>query len=458
MSSHERDLTRGPISEHLRALAIPAAISLLSITLYNVTDTFFAGLVSAEAQAGLGVGSQIFFGVTAVGIGLRVGLSALVGQELGRKDPDAARLVAARGLGVTAGFTVLAMIAGYALLPSVIAAVTAAGAYRDAAIDYVLWLLLAAPGFVITPALSGILAGQGDTQTFARGQTLAAAANVFLDPLFIFGIDGVVPGFGLDGIAFATVACQSGLMVYMIGRTAGSSVLTGVAPGDLVPTARSTSALLDQSLPASMTLLVTVFGGLVAQSLLMRFGETAVAAYGVGFRLEQLLLLPALGVTSALLPIVSQNMGARKLDRVREAFWGSIRTGLTLMAAGAALIWLLGPFAVGAFSASPEVADLALSYLRIETLALPCFVVLYAVQSVLQGIGKPRFPVVVSLWRQGLGLGLFGVLFTGPLGLGVVGMWWAVAISVFTGTVMLAVGGAFIARRQGLVSWGPADQ
>ncbi|MEO0602082.1 MAG: MATE family efflux transporter, partial [Myxococcota bacterium] len=125
----------------------------------------------------------------------------------------------------------------------------------------------------------------------------------------------------------------------------------------------------------------------------------------------------------------------------------------------AALIWLLGPRAVGAFSASPEVAELALSYLRIETLALPCFVVLYAVQSVLQGIGKPRFPVVASLWRQGLGLGLFGVLFTGPLGLGVVGMWWAVAVSIFTGTVMLALGGAYIARGQGLVLWGrPAGQ
>ncbi len=457
MPVRERDLTRGSIAEHLRAIAVPAAISLLSITLYNVTDTFFAGLVSPEAQAGLGVGSQIYFGVTAVGIGLRVGLSALVGQELGRRAPEAARDVAARGLGLTGIVTGLAMVVGYLTLPVVIAAVTADGGYREAAVDYVLWLLLAAPGFVVTPSLSGILAGQGDTETFARGQTAAALANVGLDPLFVFGIDGVVPGFGLDGIAFATIVCQTALMLYMAVHTARSTVLVGVRLTDLVPTWRSTSALLEQSLPAAMTLLVTVFGGLVAQSLLQQFGEDAVAAYGVGFRLEQLLLLPALGVTSALLPLVSQNVGAGHLDRVREAFWAAMRYGLALMAVGIALIWLFGSFAVEAFAASDDVAELALSYLRIETLSLPFFVVLYAVQSVLQGIGKPRFPVVVSLWRQGLGLALFGLWFTGPLGLGVVGVWWAVAASVVTGTLMLAVGGGVIARGRGVRLWPVAE-
>jgi len=450
MSNRERDLTRGPIRDHLRAIAVPAAISLLSITLYNVTDTFFAGMVSAEAQAGLGVGSQIYFGVTAAGIGLRVGLSALVGQRLGSRDQQGARTIAAEGMGLTAIVTLLAMVAGYVLLPIVISAVTSAGDYRDAAIDYVRWLLLAAPGFVITPALSGVLAGLGDTETFARGQTAASVANVFLDPLFVFGIDGLVPGFGLDGIAFATIACQTGLLLYMTWRTADSSVLQGASLADTMPSLATTGAVLEQALPASATLLVTVFGGLVAQSLLKPFGENAVAAYGVGFRLEQLLLLPALGLTSAVLPLVSQNVGARQIDRVWESFWLALRSGLVLMGAGAALIWLFGGYAVSAFAASEPVADLAIAYLRIETLSLPFFVVLYAVQSLLQGIGRPRWPVVVSLWRQGLGLALFGMLFTGPLGLGVIGMWWAVAASVVTGTILSTAGAFVIVQRRDL--------
>lgn len=447
MSRRERDLTTGPIRDHLRALAVPAALSLLFITFYNVTDTFFAGMVSPEAQAGLGVGSQIYFGVTALGIGLRIGLSALVGRARGRSDPGAARRMAAQGIGIAIVVTGLAIVAGAVLLPLVIGLVTQAGTYREAATDYVLWLLLAAPGFVMTPALSGIQAGQGDTETFARGQAVASLANIGLDPLFVFGIEDVVPGFGLDGIALATVACQTGLMLYMAHVTRGSDALRGVRFADLWPTLRVTGRLLEQALPAATNLLVTVAGGLIVQSLLAPFGETAVAAYGVGFRLEQLLILPALGATSALLPLVSQNLGAHAPDRVRQAFWSAIAAGLALMAVGIAFIWVVGPLGVGLFAASPEVAKLAVAYLRIETLALPFFVVLYATQSLLQGLGRPRWPVAVALWRQGLGLALLGLLFSGPLGLGAIGVWWGVAASVVTGT-LLSVGGMVIIVRR----------
>ncbi len=115
----ERDLTRGSVADDVWALAVPAGLSLLFITLYNVTDVFYAGLLSAEAQAGLGVGTQVFFAVTALGIGLRVGLAAVVGRKLGASGLDEASPSATEALGVAVAVTlggVLLCLLGLPLL------------------------------------------------------------------------------------------------------------------------------------------------------------------------------------------------------------------------------------------------------------------------------------------------------------------------------------------------------
>lgn len=459
MNRRERDLTEGSVQEHLVALALPSALSLLFLTLYNVTDTFFAGMISTEAQAGLGVGSQVFFLVTAVGVGFRIGLAAVVGDALGQEENGEATRLATTGLALAGLFTLLAIPLSWAGLPALIEVITGDGDYRALGQGYVRWLSLAAPGFILAPTLAGVLAAQGDTATPAWAQAGATVANVALNPLLIFGIPGVWEGAGLDGIAFATISCQSGLLLWLGQQTLRSSVLRGCGREDLRFRLGPARRVLAQMGPATGILSLVVLGGALTQWLLSPYGDAPVAGYGVAFRLEQLLLLPVIGVAAATLPLTSQNVGADQLDRVRESFWRGGAMGLGIVGLGALGVWTVGPWVVAQFSEDPEVQDHALRYLQIESFVFVGFVVLSGVQNLLQGLQRPLLPALVSTWRRGVGLVAFGLIFTRWLDWGPEGVWYATAATVGTGAVFSALAGWLVARDEGisLLPWREAS-
>jgi putative MATE family efflux protein len=449
-AARERDLTVGPVLEHVRALAVPSALSLLFVTLYNVTDTLYAGQVSTQAQAGLGLGGQLFFAVSALGIGFRIGASAVVGRLVGQGDGDRAAHAAAQTLLASVAVTVAVMAAGWVAGGAVVQWVARGEAYGAAAEEYLRWMLLASPGFVVGYAVAGLQAAAGDAQSLARAQLGAVLANVGLDPLFVFGVPGVWEGLGLRGIAVATVVCQTGVLLYLSITYASSSVAGRWACAHLRPRLDLLRELTAQIGPATGRLLVIVLGGFVVQLWLQPFGEDAVAAYNVGLRLEQLLLLPAIGVSAALLPFVSQNMGAGRPGRVRTAFGWSLGIGAGVMGLGMLVVWTLGDVVVAWFGAGAEAERLALQYLRVETAVFPLFAVLFALQNLLQGLERPLWPLLVGLWRQGVGLALLCWLLVGQLELGPLGVWWSIAAGVGTATLAMAVASVRVLRDEGL--------
>lgn len=447
---HERDLTRGDIFGHVWALAVPTALSLLFITLYNVTDTVYAGQLSTEAQAGLGLGAQLFFAVPALGIGFRIGASSVVGQLIGARDLDGVRLASAQTLLASIVATVGAVIGGLFVIEPLIDLVAQGDHYGEHAHSYVHLLLLATPGYVVAYALSGVLQALGDAQTLARAQAVATLANVGLNPLFVWGIPGTWDGLGLDGIALATVFCQTAVLLYTLYVCFHCTAFRGFHPRLLVPDPPMLAELARQVLPGSARLLVIAFGGFVAQLWLRDDGDAAVAAYNVGLRLEQLLLLPAIGITAALLPFTSQNMGASKPDRVRAGFWWSTLLALGLLGAGVLVVWTLGRPLVEWFGAGEATEAMALDYLKVESVVFPLFAFLFGLQNLLQGLKRPMWPLLIGLWRQGLAVVVFGWIYVRWLELGAYGVWLTVASGVVSGTLMMVAAALPVLAREGL--------
>ncbi|MBB5516962.1 putative MATE family efflux protein [Rubricella aquisinus] len=458
MSGKERDLTQGSILGHIRAVAIPAALSLLFVTLYNVTDTFYAGKISTEAQAGLGLGSQLFFIIIGTGVGFRIGVSAFVGNAIGAGDRQAAARAAAQAIGASVVVCALAMVAGFWGLPALARAVGGDNAYVDNAVTYMRLMLLSAPGFIVTYAMTGTLSAQGDTVTQERAQLAATLANVGLNPLFIWGIPGVFDGFGLNGIALSTILCQSGVLLFIGWSAFRSDVLRDIAWRDLLPRWGKQKDLMRNVIPACSTIYVTVLGGVIAQFFLRPYGADAVAAYGVGFRLQQLLLLPVIGLTTALLPLTAQNIGAEKQDRIREAVGLTAMAGCVFVALGAVVIWTMGEPLVRLFNDDDAVVAHAVMFLQILSFGLPFLVLIFVSQNLLQGLERPNWPLLIGVWRLGIGLALFGWLFTGPMGLEVRGVWLALLAGGVTGAVLAAIITLRVARGAGLNLLRPADQ
>jgi len=427
------DLTKGAMSTHFRALAIPAALGMLFATLYNVVDVYWAGRLSTDAQAGLAIGYQAFFVLMAIGFGLSSALSALVSNAKGSGDSSQTQRLAAQGISFGIVATIVSMFVGWFLGPMLINLVSEPGGYRDAALGYFKFLIFALPGFFLAYGGNGILQAHGDSRTMQRAMMVAFFVNIGLNPLLMFGIDGLWGGMGFNGIAVATIISQTGVMVFIITRILKLEMMQSVRLEVFRPELDSFKQIIAQLVPASSAMMVMFISGFVVQFALKEFGGHAVAAYGVALRIEQILLLPVLGMTGALLPIAGQNFGAKDFDRVRAALLFCWKTGFAMTLVATPILLFGGGFAMSLFSDDPEVIRVGSSYLRVDAFLFPIYMMLFSINSLLQALKKPIWTLWISIYRQGFGVAFFIWVFIGVLDFTVWGVWLGIATAVVSG-------------------------
>ena len=442
------DLTTGPMALHFRTLAIPAAFGMLFTTLYNVVDVYYAGLLSTDAQAGLAIGYQAFFILMAVGFGLSSALSTLVSNAKCSCNAAEAQRYVVQGLAFGGVITASCMVIGWFLGPELIVLLSEPGAYRDAAMGYFYWLIFALPGFLLAYGGNGILQAHGDSRSMQRALMAAFIANIGLNPLFMFGLPGVWSGMGFNGIAAATIISQTGVMVYILVRIFRLEVMQSVQITAFQPDKDSFRKIFAQLLPAGSAMIIMFISGFVVQFALKTFGGHAVAAYGVALRIEQILLLPVLGMTGALLPIAGQNFGAQKYDRVREALtycWG---VGFAMTALATPILFFGGTFVMALFSNDPDVIRAGSSYLRVDAFLFPIYMMLFSINSLLQAFKQAIWTLWISVYRQGFAVAFFVWVFISFTDFGVQGVWFGIAAAVTSGWVLSLIILRNVARTQ----------
>jgi len=216
--------------------------------------------------------------LVAFGVGMGSGMSALVGNAIGAGDAVAARQTARQGLLYGAFLSVGLGVAGIWGSPAILALVSEPGAYRDAANAYMNVILLGTASFLLAFGGNGILTAQGDTETMKRAQIAAFFANLALNPLFIFGVPGLVGGIGFAGIALSTLVSQTGVMVYVLWRVLRSDVMAGGSAADWLPDPARWREIAAQALPATFAMAIMLITGFVVQLFLKGFGPAALAA------------------------------------------------------------------------------------------------------------------------------------------------------------------------------------
>ena len=348
-------LARGPLIGHFRALAIPAAIGMGFSTLYNVVDVFFAGMLSTQAQAGLAVSFHPFFLLSTFAFGLGTAMTTLVGNAVGANKQRKGRKIALQGLGCAVICALVLLIAGLALAQPLMSLTTEPGEIRQMGLRYFLILMFSLPGFVLTFSANGVLQALGDAESFKRGLIGAFLANIVLDPLFVFGIPGIWGGIGFDGLAVSSVMTQTGVALYLFHRIRLMDLTLTPRWQEAIPALSTARSILAQSVPASTTMFVMVFSGFVVLYYLRGFGDTAQAAFAVALRIEQIILLPAFGLTTALLPIVAQSFGAGKKARVSHALYTCFGIGALYMLIACPLLWFGAEAAMRLFTSDPGV-------------------------------------------------------------------------------------------------------
>lgn len=441
------ELTRDPIPKLIRSIAIPASLGMFFNTMFNVVDTFYAGRLSTDSLAALSLSFPIFFILMSVGIGVQSGASALIANALGEGQKQKAVAYQVQAITLAAIVTVIMAVPIYLLLPSIYRFFGAEGEVLIGGLRYMRVLVVGSVFMIVANTLNAGLQARGDTATFRNMMIAISIANVGLDPLLMFGLEiggvQIIPSLREAGTALATVSLYAAGGVYLLGRGRRAGAFENATASDFIPDPECMRDLAQQSIPASLNFMIMTLGAFVINFFISRYGRDPIAAYGAALRIEQIALLPMLGLNTALATMTGQNNGARRLDRVEESLRVSLRYSVILAILILPPVLLLAPFLLGIFTDTAEVIRIGRIYLYTQGVTFFSYVIINLSNSIVQGLKRPAMIMWAGVYRQVAAPALIFPLLAFTLGMEWLGVFWGLAIVNWTA----AIGSFWWARR-----------
>ena len=402
------DLTQGSIKTHLKNIAIPSSIGYFFHTMFNVTDTFFAGEISTQAVASLSLTFSIFFIIIAFAGGMSQGMTALIGNAIGKKDIEYAKQIILHSIIISVILAVILTTIGFLSAPFLMQLLGAKGAYLDEALSYINIILFSAVFYVAVFFINAMLNSIGNTKAFRNFLVVGFFFNIILDYWFVKGGLGIEP-MGVRGIAFATVIIEFFGMVYLFFVLKSTYLLKNLPEFSF--DINIIVSFFKQGTPPTANMMLMAMGMFIITYFIAPFGQHVVAAYGIAIRIEQIILLPSLGLNIAVLSLVSQNNGAKKYDRVKETVVYAKKIGFIMWVIGIFFILLFGEYCLGLFTQDPLVIEAGMGYLYAAAISFYAYVLVFIHVSLLQGIKKPALLVYLGLARQIIVPALFFSIF-----------------------------------------------
>lgn len=406
-------------------IAIPAGIGMMFHTFYNLIDTYWAGQFSAEGLAALSLSFVPFLLIISIGVGISQGTNALISNALGAKQAIKAKHYQQQALTLSIIFSLILAVIGWQIAPGIFGIMGGKGEVLTLALEYINVIFIGAPFMILVQTLNSGLIAQGDTKTNRNALIAGFMVNIVLDPLFLFGW-GPIPAFGIAGIAWATVIIQFVVMCYIAYKLYSSKLMNDCKKSEYLLTKDISTDILYQGAPASLSMMLVTAGVFIITSYVGRFGDFAIAAYGVAIRVEQIILLPTIGLNMAALSLTGQNHGAGLKDRVRETYFKSAKYGFLMMVMGAVLLYSFARLMMRLFTSEAEVIRIGVEYLQIDAFVLPAYALLFLSIGVLQGLKRPIFGLFVNILRHIVAPLLIFSLLVDSLGWGLLGVWWGI--------------------------------
>ncbi len=387
-----------PIPRLVLSLSAPTIASMLISSLYNMADTYFVGLTgNPSATAAVGVCLPLMAVLQAVGFMFGHGSGNYISRALGAKDMENARRMSATGfiwaLVCGAAITVLGLL----LLDPLVFALGSTPTIAPYARDYAFYILLGSPWLVASLVLNNQIRFQGNAVFSMVGVTAGAVLNIGLDPLFIFTF-----GMGVGGAALATIISQFVSFVLLwLGTLRGGNIrirlrhFTATMAMFREIIRGGIPSLLRQGLASLATVALSFAAG--------AFGDTAIAAMSIVGRVIFFAVSAVIGFGQGFQPICGFNYGAKRYDRVRAAFWFSVKLSFGVLLFASLVGMVFAPQIVDLFlRGNAEVTRIGALSLRLQCILLPFASFQILSNMMLQTMGLAREASLVAASRQGL--------------------------------------------------------
>jgi putative MATE family efflux protein len=430
----DNGLLTKPIPGLIAQLAIPASIGMFFNTMFNVVDTYFSGLISTEAIAALSLSFPVFFVILAVGFGISTGTTALIANALGAGDESKAQLYAIQSVSFTILLSMMLTLLGLYSAPFLFGFLGAKGSYLAIALSYINIIFYGLVFFSLTFVLNAILTAQGDTKSFRNALIIGFFLNLIFDPWFIYGGFGL-PAMGLTGVAWATILIQLFSTLFMGMRVLQSGLICRECWGMFIPRRNYFIDIAKQGFPASLNTMSIAIGIFIITWFISKYGQTAVAAYGIATRVDQIALLPIMGLTTATLTLIGQNNGAARYQRCREVYQKALVYGLFITTVSMIIVFFFPRTIMQIFTQDTSVLDIGTFYLRISAFVYWAYIILFVAVAALQGLKRPLYAIWIGLYRQIIAPAIVFYALASLLGMGLMGIWWGIFIITWSATI-----------------------
>ena len=387
------------INPLLVKLSVPMMISMLVQALYNVVDSVFVSWVSEEALTAVSLAFSLQNMMIAVGVGTGVGVNAMLSKSLGEKNQKRANATAENGIFLSACSFLVFLVIGLTCIKPYFYAQTSDDAIALQGIRYLSVCCIFSLGLFTQTMGEKLLAATGRTQLSMISQLVGAVVNIILDPIFIFGYCGEALS-GTTGAAVATVIgqfCGAGMTLYFNTRKNPDIQLDFKG---FRPSAKAIGRIYTVGLPSIAMQCVGSLMTFGMNLILMAFSSTAVAVFGVYFKLQSVVFMPIFGLNNGMVPIISYNYGARRPERVRKTIRLAVCYAEGIMVLGFCIFEFFPGQVLGLFSASQAMLTIGIPAMRIICLHFLLAGTSIVLSSVFQALGNGLFSLIVSVCRQ----------------------------------------------------------
>ena len=393
------NLLKDEVSLLVRKLAVPASVGTLFQTLYTIVDTFYAGKISPEALSALSKSFPIYFLIIATSIGVTVAGTSLIGSSIGEKNEKNVLSYFGNVIIYSIIISVVVSILGFAFCEKIFLLMNSSQEVTILGLEYINVIFLGTILFILVVALNSFLHAEGDTKTYRNVLIFSFFLNIILNPIFIFGFL-FIPPLGITGIGIATLIAQFVSLLVILIKILNNQRIKQITLDHFKAKFFFLKNIFFQSMPITIAILGYSIAATIVFTYVGLFGEYAVAGYGSATRIEQVVLLPILGINTAIISIIAQNIGAKYYDRVEQSYFTSIKYGLFIMLIAGVVIFISADIVPKFFSSNPDVIMHGSMYLKISAFILPAYPIFFLSNGFFMALKKSEKAMVNNIARN----------------------------------------------------------
>ena len=388
-----------PVGKLLVTMSLPIMISMLIQALYNIVDSIFVAQIGENALTAVSLAFPVQNLIIAVGIGTGIGINSLLSRRLGERRFDDANAAAENGILLSLCNWLVFAIFGGLFSEAFFRAFTDNPEIISMGTDYLTVCTVFSFGCFMQFACERILQATGITIYNMITQATGAIINIILDPIMIFGLFGF-PRLGVKGAAIATVIGQIVAMLMGLWFNAKKNKEVHMDFRHFRPNGRIIGEIYKVGVPSIVMQSIGTVMTFGMNKILIAFSETAVAVFGVYFKLQSFVFMPIFGLTNGLVPIVAYNYGARKRTRITASIRLALVYALSIMALGLLIFQLFPVPLLRLFKASDALLSIGVPALRIISISFLGAGVGIVLSSVFQAMGNGVLSLTMSVARQ----------------------------------------------------------